>query len=540
MTPFAKHPRLLDGLIILLALLLVLAYAGLARFHLGFPLDDGWIHQTYARNLAASGRWEYVPGVKSAGSTAPLWTAWLALGYWLHLPTALWTFGSGAFCLAWLGMMVSRLWRLWWGGENAGIPWLLPLTAVGLWPLVWAASSGMETALFAALAFSLVYVAARLIETATWHWAAPIGLGLLAGLLILTRPDGVLLAGLTGLSLFLSSLKRRTSGQDTKSQRENRGSLPFWPGQYWVGYGMALLLPLLPYFAFNLGQGGSLWPNTLYAKQAEYAQLQLEPFLSRLWRLGYYSLGGPERGWRGMSGAHLLLLPGVLLAAAGAVRHDWREKQLCRSLPLLWAGGHLLSYAWRLPVTYQHGRYLQLLLPVWGMYGLAGWGDIRRWLAGQWSQWGGVRVGWLAENAGKFSYTALLLFFLLLGGQQYALDVAFVDGEMVRVAHWLAENTPPEAIIAAHDIGAIGYYAQRPLLDLAGLVSPEVIPLLANEAAVTNYVLTSAPDYLVTAPGWRYEGVVNAGNTRLLYRTNYPWTLAQGVNNMAVYQLKTP
>ena len=52
----------------------------------GFPLDDGWIHQTYARSLAENGRFEYIPGVVSTGSTAPLWTLLLTIGYLLNLP----------------------------------------------------------------------------------------------------------------------------------------------------------------------------------------------------------------------------------------------------------------------------------------------------------------------------------------------------------------------------------------------------------------------------------------------------------------------
>ena len=40
----------------------------------GFPLDDAWIHQTYARSLASGQGWVYAGGPPSAGSTSPLWT----------------------------------------------------------------------------------------------------------------------------------------------------------------------------------------------------------------------------------------------------------------------------------------------------------------------------------------------------------------------------------------------------------------------------------------------------------------------------------
>ena len=133
------------------------------------------------------------------------------------------------------------------------------------------------------------------------------------------------------------------------------------------------VIPLIPYFAFNLGTSGSIWPNTFYAKQAEYAVVLARPFISRLIQLLYFSLGGAENGWRGISAAHLLLLPGLLFAAWRALRSDWTNHQLFRLLPLLWAGGHVFLYAWRLPVTYQHGRYLMAAMPVWVLYGLAGW-----------------------------------------------------------------------------------------------------------------------------------------------------------------------
>ena len=67
----------------------------------GFPLDDGWIHQTYARNLARNGRLEFIPGIVSSGSTSPLWTILLAVGYLLRLPYLLWAYLLGGLSL-WL------------------------------------------------------------------------------------------------------------------------------------------------------------------------------------------------------------------------------------------------------------------------------------------------------------------------------------------------------------------------------------------------------------------------------------------------------
>ncbi|HET7144352.1 MAG TPA: hypothetical protein VFI68_10065, partial [Anaerolineales bacterium] len=52
-----------------------------AAYGIGFPLDDSWIHQTYARNLALRAEWAFRPGTPSAGSTAPLWSVLLAIGF---------------------------------------------------------------------------------------------------------------------------------------------------------------------------------------------------------------------------------------------------------------------------------------------------------------------------------------------------------------------------------------------------------------------------------------------------------------------------
>ena len=94
---------------VVLSLGLYLVLPTLSR-QMGFPLDDAWIHQTYARNLWQTGRWEYVPGVVSAGSTAPLWTILLAVGYALRLPYLLWAYLLGGLSLFFLALGGVRLW----------------------------------------------------------------------------------------------------------------------------------------------------------------------------------------------------------------------------------------------------------------------------------------------------------------------------------------------------------------------------------------------------------------------------------------------
>src|SRR5690349_3309555 len=62
---------------------------------LGFPLDDAWIYQTYARNLATLHQFAFIPEQPSAGSTSPLWSGLLALGYLARVDYHLWTYTLG-------------------------------------------------------------------------------------------------------------------------------------------------------------------------------------------------------------------------------------------------------------------------------------------------------------------------------------------------------------------------------------------------------------------------------------------------------------
>ena len=118
-------------------------------FQIGFPLDDSWIHQTYARNLAVSGEWAFLPGEISGGSTSPLWTAILSVGYLLKISPFIWAFGMGVLVLWGVAFFVEDTISRLIVSYHPVFPWI-GLLLIFEWHFTWAAASGMETLLFSA------------------------------------------------------------------------------------------------------------------------------------------------------------------------------------------------------------------------------------------------------------------------------------------------------------------------------------------------------------------------------------------------------
>ena len=200
-----------EWLFIAIALLGASAYLGFAavRGIFGFPLDDGWIHQVYARNLATRGEFAFFAGQPSAGSTAPLWTILLAVGYVLHLDFRIWTYFIGALLLGVSAILAARL------AEQILTQYatrntfhvsrftshgsLVALFLLPEWHLAWSAVSGMEIPLF-------VFLSLLLLERFVAR-AHSLLLGCLAALLTLTRPEGIVLAALIGIAIALDATR---------------------------------------------------------------------------------------------------------------------------------------------------------------------------------------------------------------------------------------------------------------------------------------------------------------------------------------------
>ncbi len=432
---------------------------------IGFPLDDAWIHQTYARNLVQSGSWSFIPGVVSGGSTSPLWTILLAPGFLFSGNFFYyWTIAISCAALCGLIYFLCKSLQNSPTGKNWRIVLLLGFLAASEWHLQWAAASGMETILYSLGIVLFTY----LISRGDVNW---IVVGIVAGLIIWIRPDGLTLLGPLVL-VILQSLVKNTFSKTSFIKL----ILPF-----------ALILG--GYLIFNYMLTGTIFPNTFYAKQMEYREL----LDVSLWRriINEFS---PI-----LVGVCLFLVPGFIYSFVKSII----KKNLSSLGMMLWGIGYVLLFAIRLPVVYQHGRYVIPVIPIFLLYGVSGWFEILAMI-------NTTKLKKFASFGVWGTLVAVSVAFFAQGMITYRTDVNVIDTLMVKPAKWINQNTEDNAVIAVHDIGAMGFYCDRKLIDLAGLINPEVIPFIRDEEKIEDYINLNNANYFVGFNDW-YKSSNNWG-----------------------------
>jgi hypothetical protein len=510
--PSNAKPLRRDLTIVVAALFLGLLYIAVGGG--GFPLDDSWIHQTYGRNLAQYGEWAFTPGIPSTASTSPLYTVVLAIGYALNIPFLVWTHGLGIAALAVTGLVGARMGvQLLPEGRRAGL--YVGLALVAAWHLLWAAGAGMETMLFSMWTLVVIWLAWRelrttLTNTTLSSYIVRGGIfGVACGLMTLARPEGALLVGLLGVALLVARPNMR------------------WRDVliYGSAAGLAFILVLLPYLSFNLQVTGGLLPNTAASKRADLVLLFERPYLQRV-----IDMLIPLS-----AGAQILLLPGAF-AYASAHLHQVRvnRQSLLLLVPLAWSIGLVLLYAAYLPAFFQHGRYVIPALPAFLVCGTVGTLMLLR----RKPRTMIARV--LARGLAAALIVTYVLMAFVLGVQAYGKDVEIIDNEMVPAAHYIRDNIPQNELMAIHDIGAVGYFASRPIVDLAGLVSPELLPVIPvelNGEAVWEILRERDARYVMGFADQVPGGDPNDSRLCPVFRARGMAAEVSDVYNMSIYRI---
>jgi hypothetical protein len=411
--------------------------------HGGFPLDDAWIHQTAARNLAEQGTLGLVPGHFGSGTTSLLWVVLLAVNHaMLHWPPYAFSAMLGVSLLVAAGQLILHCgikdgWTVSWA-------WLFAaLFSIGP-NHTWFALSGMEVCLGTALLVSAVVL---WFEPSASNRTASAS-GLVMALLVLTRPEsGVLCIGV----LALARRARRKLGQVVIA------ALP--PA-----------LSLVAYLTANLVARAQASPSTLAGRRwmwlADTAHWPwyaprfelVSHWLDRLWR---FSVGEP---WLGF----FWILVG--LACVGALR-CWLDAKRIGAIVVL-ASVQFGTYLVALPVEGHGGRYQPLVAALFLPLSCEGGRLFMEALGHSHAALHRVarHLSWILPAA----MGPWLLACFANWSSAHALAVAHVDATEVAAGRWLAQ-LPREARIASFDMGGITYFGRHTVLDLGGLSDPSVV-----------------------------------------------------------------
>lgn len=472
---------------------------------MGFPLDDSWIHAQFARNLATGHGFSYTGGRAVSGSTAPLWTVALAAAYFIVRNMIAAALIAGVACQLTAGYYAVRLTQLF--DVPRAVALLAAPLAVVTPVMVWGAVSGMEVPLAAMLVLAGLYHYLRAGDARGPRW---IGAALL-GLAALARPESLAIAAIVVGTEWL-----RPGPIGMRALRFVEGSLivavVFAPLVVFSWYTIGHPLPTTFYAksgpgilqALQTGDRAMLTRDVVVfgpAAVANFGLILLDQFGWSAWLLAAAAAGAViARGARRVGlvlCAILLLVPFAMgLTAPQRLKPDnvrYAAQLVAVAVPLL-AGGlyHLL----------RRPAFAAALI--------------------------GMAAIFTAERAVR-------------GVDTYAGSVRTIQQLQVLAGRWVAATLPAEAIVAVNDVGAIAYFGNRRILDLEGLVSPEVLPYRRLRDRGLKTVTDFRPDYLVIFPHWYpdiaaspmfvevrrirvADNVISAGDTLVVYRT--PWARA--------------
>jgi hypothetical protein len=435
-------------------------------------IDDAYITYRYARNLLDGHGMVYNLGERVLGTTTPLYTILMAAFGSL--------FGGSSAPFPWISLILNTIADIstcllliklgqHLGHQRAGI------TAAALWAIapmsVTFAIGGMETSVFVALMTGTFYIYSR---------DKPVPAAFFASLSLVIRPDSLLFI----LPLILDRIRRILPWPQI-----NPDGMPLS-----ISEGIAFLLPSFCWYLFAALYYGNPFPNSITAKVVAYNLESQEGFVRLLQHYATPFLGHLTLGHIWILIGMILFLTLFMIGSYSAIRTRVTSWAI-----FIFPITYFLAFSIVNPLIFRW--YLTPPLPIYFLGILLGVDRISK----------DLKKGFLFSI---FSVGALLL---TLNGwtltpdhgpKKPAPEMAFIKLELLyeQVGKDLKDQIQPDEILAAGDIGALGYFTQAQILDTVGLISPtatKYYPLPDSDYAL-NYAISSElilhelPEYLVT------------------------------------------
>lgn len=508
--------------------LLSLGYGAAVAWWVGapaLPLDDAFIHLQFARNLAEAGQMAFNRGEPSSGCTAPLYPALIA---GVHAVVRDWraaSYALGALTALGAALSVYAIVRQWTQqrelARGAGL-----LAAVAS-PTIIAAYSGME---------SPVYTLVMLLGLLAYGGGG--GGGRLAGSAVLAlgvwlRPEFVLFLPLIVLERFWATWVERP------------GRWAAWMrtcvlhGAIWAGV-------VVLYMAYHWRQDGHLVPSTFHAKAVAglvFAPPWLKGLPAALRAGDALAVMLSVAAWPALilasaNAGLIAVCPPLMIGmktSAEAASADRSATASAKRLALLTLYLYPLLRGMVDPLSpfwYQFQRYYAHLTPLMivlavGM--LPRSGAMVDWF---WWSWRGVAPAVQVRRALLWCAPALAAW-----GALSVLAASNINDMQVALGRWLRAHTHAGALVAANDIGAIGFESERPILDTIGLVEPAIVEHTLAGGSLVEYLDRRRPEYVVVFPAWYPQIAADAARFEPVHRVRLDLNVICGADEMVVYRV---
>ncbi len=438
----------------------------------GFPLDDPWIHLTFAKNLAEYQSFSYFKDeMATAGSTSPIYTMLAAIGFLFTKNEMVLSYVLGIAFFVLSGIAFYRLSTFEFARENILAILCVAVFLLDKW-MNFISVSGMETTMYIFFLIACAYFYKK-------RMAVPFAIFL--GLILWGRPDGVAFIGAIVVDYALTRYFAKTDNSLKLFDKHDLYKIAFIFGGI-----------IIVYLGLNFILSGSPLPNTYNAKITYYSpefRSRADFLQFEVW--DYFT-----------AGTYAIIMGGFIFSVLKLVSDFTKKKYNANFVYILFILALVFIYWYKLPYAHRFGRYMMPIIPFFILVSTIGIRDFTRLI-------GSFMKSREITNGLMFILIAVILFFEWGDYSEikevYATENKYISDRQVAAAMWIKENTEPDAIIGTHDVGAIGYYSERKIVDVAGLVTPELINKINEKDYVnimSDYMKKSGVDYLVFLREW--------------------------------------
>jgi hypothetical protein len=417
--------------------------------------DDAYITYRYAQNIAAGRGFVYNDGESVLGTTTPLYTLLLAGLSFLVPDIPLLSHYLGM--LAWM-LCIPLIYGIGRTGGREAVG-LVAAALIAFNPL-FARVLGMETNLYVLFALATFYLYLK---------GRPIAAGFCASLSFLTRWDGILVVAVL---LFAEMLK---------------GKRGFFRA------GLVCACVIVPWLVYSYVTFGSIFPNSFHAKLGQgwnqnLGGEEIGPFARGLVHIGVSAYEA--------SPLFLIWIPLAVLGLASLFYHRFKWWPL-----LLWTLLYMVGYI-ALGVL-RYPWYYPPVVPAFVLLVASGI-DLLAQFVSRYIQWSASRAA---------SIAALGVLCLIPSAhwlvQTQRTEIDPHSATYFEVGNWLQANTPPGSSVALLEIGIVGFYSDRTVVDTMGLVSPDMVGHLDTWLQTLQFAINHYwPDYVVALERTAWMGVV--------------------------------